>query len=66
MFVLQNTPRGALRLSGVTLSELRSEQETAKFDLTLVLEQDEQGDVKGGAIEYNTDLYRADDDRKAA
>ncbi|MBW9102019.1 non-ribosomal peptide synthetase, partial [bacterium M00.F.Ca.ET.228.01.1.1] len=57
MFVLQNAPQGALELPGLKVKEERYGHGTSKFDLSLVLEQDEQGHVKGGVIEYSTDLY---------
>jgi amino acid adenylation domain-containing protein len=58
MFVLQNAPREQLELSGLSLSVLDRESVTAKFDLTLFLEETEQG-LKG-SLEYNTDLFNAD------
>ncbi|MCP4403283.1 MAG: amino acid adenylation domain-containing protein, partial [bacterium] len=56
MFVFQNAPQEALKLSGVTLSFLETEQTTAKFDLTLSVA--EQDDVLVCDWEYNTDLFR--------
>src|ERR687886_738282 len=57
MFVLQNAPMPALELPGLTLSSLEIDSKTAKFDLTLSMEDTEQGLV--GALEYNTDLFDA-------
>lgn len=57
MFVLQNAPMSAVELSGLTLQALQSETSTAKFDLTLLMEETESG-IRG-ALEYNTDLFDA-------
>lgn len=55
MFVLQNADKVDLEISGLTLSFLHSENSTAKFDLTLALQETASGLV--GAFEYNTDLF---------
>jgi Non-ribosomal peptide synthetase modules and related proteins len=47
MFVLQNVPFEALELPGLSLSPLALESVTAKFDLTLVMSETEQG-LRGG------------------
>ncbi|MEG3959207.1 amino acid adenylation domain-containing protein [Microcoleus sp. herbarium2] len=57
MFVLQNAPMPSLKLQGLTLTPLAVESATAKFDLTLSLENSEQGLT--GAWEYNKDLFDA-------
>jgi amino acid adenylation domain-containing protein len=57
MFVLENAPMPSLKLQGLTLSLLEVESATAKFDLTLSLENSEQGLI--GSWEYNTDLFDA-------
>lgn len=55
MFVLQNAPEEALELSGLNITPVESEHATAKFDLTLSV------DERNGAFvcnwEYNTDLF---------
>lgn len=56
-FTLQNTPMEALKLSGLTIKALEIENTTAKFDLTLEMEESKQGLV--GSLEYNTDLFDA-------
>ncbi|HVS01000.1 MAG TPA: non-ribosomal peptide synthase/polyketide synthase, partial [Thermoanaerobaculia bacterium] len=56
MFALQNAPRGVLSLPGLTLTSLATDGGAAKFDLTLTLEEREEG-VFAGALEYNTDLF---------
>ncbi|HZA22857.1 MAG TPA: AMP-binding protein, partial [Dehalococcoidia bacterium] len=53
--VLQNLPLGALELPGLRLSPLALESATAKFDLSLVLSETEQG--LWGEWEYSTDLF---------
>ena len=55
MFVLQNAPLPALEFSGLTLNPLDIDNGTAKFDLTLMMMETEQG-LKG-VYEYNSDLF---------
>ncbi|HEX8474860.1 MAG TPA: amino acid adenylation domain-containing protein [Pyrinomonadaceae bacterium] len=54
-FVLQNAPMPALEISGLKISLLEIESETAKYDMTVSLEETADG-LKGN-IEYNTDLF---------
>ncbi|GAA2798137.1 amino acid adenylation domain-containing protein [Saccharopolyspora taberi] len=58
MFVLQNAPVGELELNGVEVNTSQVSTETAKFELTLSLEE-----VAGGVegyLEYDTSLFDAD------
>jgi amino acid adenylation domain-containing protein/non-ribosomal peptide synthase protein (TIGR01720 family) len=55
MLVVQNTPQKQLELSGLTLEPLDVDSGTAKFDLTLLLQ--ETGTGLTGFLEYNTDLF---------
>jgi amino acid adenylation domain-containing protein len=55
VFVLQNALRQTLELPGLTLALQDVGGETAKFDLTLVIQDTEQGLI--AIIEYNTDLF---------
>ncbi|MCU1264985.1 MAG: Malonyl CoA-acyl carrier protein transacylase, partial [Acidobacteria bacterium] len=55
LFALQNAPREALRLEGLSLSPVRVETEIAKFDLSLLISDTAQG-LKG-VLEYSTDLF---------
>jgi amino acid adenylation domain-containing protein len=57
--VLQNAPVSELELPGLKLRVESGEGEvgTAKFELTLVMEQ--RADGIGGWLEYDTDLYEA-------
>ncbi len=65
MFALQNTPRSELSLPGLTLTPLVSETGTAKFDLTL--EVDEGASELDCRLEYKTDLFdRATAERLAS
>ncbi|MBD3307336.1 amino acid adenylation domain-containing protein, partial [candidate division KSB3 bacterium] len=64
MFILQNTPQEKLELPGVTLTVLEPEACTAKFDLTLAI--DETDSDLHGAIEYNTDLFDRETIRRVA
>ena len=57
MFILQNTPMPALELSDLTLNFLELHTGTAKFDLTLEL--NETSESLKGWFEYNTDLFDA-------
>ncbi|WP_373528143.1 amino acid adenylation domain-containing protein [Nostoc sp.] len=58
MFVLQNLPASQIELTGLTVSSLATESATAKFDLTLLMQNTTTGLV--GMWEYNTDLFNAD------
>jgi non-ribosomal peptide synthetase component F len=56
MFVLQNTLYDELRLPGLTLAmQAESSNETAKFDLSLSL-QEVEGDISG-TVSYAADLF---------
>jgi hypothetical protein len=55
MLVLQNAPSTRLELAELKVEAVEAESGTAKFDLTLVLEESERGLV--GGIQYNTDLF---------
>ncbi|MEH1791682.1 amino acid adenylation domain-containing protein [Nostoc sp.] len=58
MFVLQNVPILNTRLSDVSLTYQEGYNGTSKFDLTLFMEDNEQGLIAN--CEYNTDLFNAD------
>ena len=55
MFVLQNTGQQALTLPGVTVTAVENERESAKFDLSMILEESATG--INGWLEYDTDLF---------
>jgi non-ribosomal peptide synthetase component F len=57
VFTWQNAPSEALQLEGLSLNEMESAGEIAKFELLLGLE--EIGEVVVGNINYNCDLYEA-------
>ncbi|MGU3780609.1 amino acid adenylation domain-containing protein [Burkholderia metallica] len=57
MLALQNTAMGTLELPGLTLQQLPADSITAKFDLTLNLE--ELDERLQASFEYNTDLFDA-------
>ncbi|MBW4602159.1 MAG: amino acid adenylation domain-containing protein [Calothrix sp. FI2-JRJ7] len=58
MFVLQNVPKPNLSSSDVSISYEEGYNGTSKFDLTLFMEDSEQGLV--ATCEYNTDLFNTD------
>ena len=58
MFALQNAPVSALSLAGLQLSIIEVPLETAKFDLSLSIEESANG--LAGVLEYNSDLFDAD------
>ncbi|BDA68746.1 non-ribosomal peptide synthetase [Calothrix sp. PCC 7716] len=58
MFVLQNVPKPNLSLSDVSISYEEGYNGTSKFDLTLFMEDCEQGLV--ATCEYNTNLFNTD------
>ncbi|HEX4494252.1 MAG TPA: amino acid adenylation domain-containing protein, partial [Thermoanaerobaculia bacterium] len=55
MFALQNTPGGVLEVQDLRLQPVSQEATSAKFDLTLNLEEHD-GEF-GGTVEYAADLY---------
>ena len=57
LLTMQNVPWQRLDLPGLTLSRLRSEAQTAKFDLSLYIEETPRG--LRGIIEYAADLFEA-------
>ncbi|MDY7076205.1 MAG: amino acid adenylation domain-containing protein [Chloroflexota bacterium] len=57
VFALQDALTESLELSGLKLNLLEIENGTAKFDLTLFME--ERADGLKGMLEYNTDLFDA-------
>jgi amino acid adenylation domain-containing protein len=57
MFALQSGLAGQLRLRGLAVEVQPLHTGTAKFDLTLALS--EPGDLLGGSVEYDTDLFDA-------
>ena len=57
VFVLQNAPRGGLRLPGLALQPLEAGEPTAKFDLTLAAT--EAGDGMHLQLGYDRDLFDA-------
>ncbi|KAB8320088.1 non-ribosomal peptide synthetase [Tolypothrix campylonemoides VB511288] len=54
-FTLENTPTKTLELPGLTLTPLEIENTTAKYDLTLFVEETEMGLT--GSWEYNSNLF---------
>jgi amino acid adenylation domain-containing protein len=58
LFVLQNVPSQAWRLTGLTLEELDVEWKSAKVDLTLYMGDAEHGGM-WSIVEYNSDLFDA-------
>ncbi|MBW8876584.1 MAG: amino acid adenylation domain-containing protein [Acidobacteria bacterium] len=57
MFALQNAPVEELSLPGLRVRSMEAGRRTAKFDLTLSLE--EQGEELAGGLEYSTELWDA-------
>jgi natural product biosynthesis luciferase-like monooxygenase protein/amino acid adenylation domain-containing protein/FkbM family methyltransferase len=55
LLILQNVPEGAVSLPGLAATPLQADNGTAKFDLTLALE--DTGGALAGALEYATDLF---------
>src|SRR5215212_1454241 len=55
MFHLQNALTEGLSLSGLSMSPLDVETQTAKFDLLLTMAESEEG--LAGRLNYNTDLF---------
>ncbi|MFN6464049.1 MAG: amino acid adenylation domain-containing protein, partial [Nostoc sp. DedVER02] len=57
MFVLQNAPISEIELAGLTISSLPAQSTTAKFDLTLSMQNTATGLVS--VWQYNADLFDA-------
>lgn len=55
MFVLQNTPRATLEMTGISTRPLLVDSVTADFDLTLEFTETADGLV--GMLKYSTDLF---------
>lgn len=55
LFVLQNSPRAAVHVAGLTVEPANTDGAIAKFDITLTMEE-RQGTLIG-VWEYNTDLF---------
>jgi len=55
MFALQNQPRATFSLPGLSVSPLKRETDTAKYDLTLFVTETDEG--LACWLEYNTDLF---------
>src|SRR5438309_4688530 len=58
MFALQNVPAESPAFEGLVVTQLPLNGRTAKFDLTLMLADGDDG--LHGAFEYNTDLFDSD------
>ncbi|MBD2293367.1 amino acid adenylation domain-containing protein [Anabaena sphaerica FACHB-251] len=58
MFVFQDAPMLVLQMPNLTLAPLIIDNGSAKFDLTLYVEDTKQELI--GFLEYNTDLFHAD------
>jgi amino acid adenylation domain-containing protein len=57
MFTLQNARRSELALTDLTLNPIAIERGVAKFDLELIMSENEEG--LAAYFEYNTDLFDA-------
>jgi amino acid adenylation domain-containing protein len=55
MFLLQNTQHISVQLEGTKVTPIEVDNSTAKFDLTLVIENEDG--VLTGSFEYSTDLF---------
>ncbi len=55
LFVLQNIPEGVLHLPGLQLTMMSQEQQSAKFDLALFLQEEPDG-IRGSVV-YRTELF---------
>ncbi|MFP5264066.1 MAG: non-ribosomal peptide synthetase, partial [Blastocatellia bacterium] len=56
MFVMQNAPMPTLKMGEVTMSPVVIEGATSKFDLTLSIMEEADGNLSGW-LEYNTHLF---------
>ena len=58
VFVMQNAPKAALSFDELRLETIATDAGISKFDLTLSVEESDQG--LDAIVEYNTDLFAAD------
>ncbi len=65
LFVLQNTPPAEMEVEGLRWQSVRNESETAKFDLTLEVEEEAGGELRC-RMEYRTELFAAETVRRMA
>ena len=59
---MQNAPREQREVRGLTISAMGAENPTTKFDLTLYV-MEARGRIVG-EVEYNTDLFDAEQHRE--
>ena len=62
MFILNNTPRNSLRVSGADTEDFKIENGSAKYDLTLSIT--DAGPNLTGHLEYSTELFESDTIRR--
>jgi amino acid adenylation domain-containing protein len=62
MFILNNTPRNSLRVSGAGTEDFKIENGSAKYDLTLSIT--DAGPNLTGNLEYSTEVFEADTIRR--
>src|SRR5262249_28078013 len=59
VLVLQNAPEKELRLGGLALKDFEPDVESAKFELTLSLNEQQDGGLRG-RLEYSADLFTSE------
>jgi alpha-ketoglutarate-dependent taurine dioxygenase len=59
VFVLQNAPMPAIEMPGLTVTPVNFENDTVRFDLSLLLGVNEAGDLNA-MWRFRTDLFRAE------
>ena len=62
MFAFENVPSGSLEMSNLTLTPVKVDSKSSKFDLTLFVKETDQG--LRAEMEYNTDLFNRDTIRR--
>ena len=58
LFVLQNAPMGKLELPDLTISPINQDSEISKYDLSMILEENDDTSGIDGTVEFNTDLFK--------
>jgi len=58
LFALQNAPVGKLELPDLTIKILKQNTEISKFDLSMILEENEINSCLDGTVEFNKDLFK--------
>jgi len=60
LFVLQNAPMGKLELPDLSIIPINQDSAISKFDLSMILEVNDETSEIDGTVEFNTSLFHPD------